>query len=80
MLTTEEKTEFSRGFDAGNYANAYESQNFEEWYDAHTMTFDCTPRYIEGMILGFWSSYELSEITDEVARADVEYLRQEYGQ
>jgi hypothetical protein len=78
MLTTEEKTEFSRGFDAGNYANAYETQCFGTWYDQ--VSEGKTAHYIEGMILGFWSSYELDEIGDEITREDVRALREKYGQ
>ncbi len=83
MEATMTKTEwqkdvaFSQGFDAGNYASAYESEDFATWYDANDIGNE-HPAYIEGAILGFFSSYELDEISDEVAREDVAALRQKY--
>lgn len=78
-VTLQEKIDFSRGFDAGNYGNAYESQDFASWYDANDIG-NKPPYYIEGAILGFFSSYELEEISDEVAREDVAHLRAKHGE
>ncbi len=76
--TVEEMTDFSRGFDAGNYGNAYESTDFTAWYDERDIG-NRSPSYIEGAILGFFSTYELDEISDDVARDDVASLRAKYG-
>ena len=70
----------SAGFDAGNYGNAYESQDWDSWCAEH-----CTPpagvdsvAYAEGMLLGFFSSYEVSEISDPDAAEMVESLRAQF--
>lgn len=80
MQTKAKRTEaFSRGYDAGNYGNAYESQDFASWYDARNIG-NKPAEYCEGAILGFFSSYELHEISDEIARDDVAALRAKYGE
>jgi hypothetical protein len=73
------ETDFARGFDHGNYGNAYESQDWEAWYDAQDLT-DASVAFQEGMILGFFSSYDLDEIFDEIAREDVRVLRAKHGE
>jgi hypothetical protein len=77
----EQTEQFSKGFDAGNYGSAHESEDFESWYDEQDLGM-CSegPDYTEGAILGFFSSYELHEITDDVAREDVRALREKWGQ
>ncbi len=70
---------FSRGFDAGNYASAYVTEDFGAWYDAHDIG-NKPAAFIEGAILGFFSSFELHEIGDEVAREDVAALRLKHGE
>ena len=70
---------FERGYDAGNYANAYETENLEsalqaEGYDDDMPLSVRRFRFREGFVLGFFSSYELDEIPDE-HREEVEYLR-----
>ena len=77
-MTLDEQTDFSRGFDRGNYGNAYESQDFGTWYDANEIGYQ-SAYYTEGAILGFFSSYELNEISDEIAREDVMHLRVKHG-
>lgn len=77
-MTTES---FSRGFDRGNYGNAYESQDWESWYAENCETpaeYDRT-EYQAGMLLGFFSSYEVHEISDESIAEEVAHLRQMYG-
>lgn len=86
---------FSRGFDRGNYGNAYESQDWDSWYakncipktapytdDAHELTTPERDAMRDGMLLGFFSSYELDEIEDcagsDVA-CEVAQLRAEYS-
>ena len=51
--------EFSRGFDRGNYASAYETQRYE---NAQAAINGSTGFYRVGHLLGFFSAYELSEI------------------
>ena len=77
---------FSRGFAHGNYGNAYESQDWESWsedQEDEAVVFegeDGTPEdYRAGLMLGFFSSYELDEIGDEELRMEVERLAAEYG-
>lgn len=70
---------FERGYDAGNYANAYETEDLEsaleaEGYDDDMPLNPRRFRFREGFVLGFFSSYELDEIPDE-HREEVEYLR-----
>ena len=57
MLTTRQKTEISRAFDRGNYANAYESTDLESF------DLDAMPEHMRAaFVLGFFASYELDEI------------------
>lgn len=59
-MTVERDTELARGFDAGNYANAYETTD----YDAALarLSMNRTEAYVVAFTLGFFSSYEPSEI------------------
>lgn len=65
-MTDEERigrdTHLSRGFDSGNYCNAYETNDFDH---AVKMKFldDRLPEYKAAFILGFFGSYELDEIS-----------------
>lgn len=73
---------FSDGFDHGNYGNAYESQDWGSWYaDNCTEPAEAEDpdAYRAGMLLGFFSSYELHEIPADIAD-DVEQLRAEWGE
>jgi hypothetical protein len=51
----------SRGFDAGNYANAYVSENYLTAFNADTGPKE-HEAYCAGFVLGFFSSYEVDEI------------------
>jgi len=73
---------FSRGFDAGNYGNAYEGEELsavynedegeEEYSDKERQAFRA------GFVLGFFSSYEDDEIpSDEFD--EFETARREWG-
>lgn len=75
-MTIEQKTEFSHGFDRGNYGNAYESQDWESWSERQG---EQSEVYRQGMLLGFFSSYEIDEISDELIAGEVAYLRDIYG-
>lgn len=62
---------FSWGYDAGNYASAYETDDVEEAWNARVLS---GKEAYEGFVLGFFSTYELDEIPDE-HREEVGYLR-----
>jgi hypothetical protein len=53
--------EISHGFDAGNYASAYETEDLETAL-APMVHQDPSPEYRAAFILGFFSSYSLHEI------------------
>lgn len=79
--TLQDREDFIRGFDHGNYGNAYVTQDWEAFWEANLYDDDGnerSPDFQEGMMLGFFSSYELDEISDEVAREDVKALREKY--
>ena len=72
----------SRGFDAGNYANAYETQDYEKGLKKAGK--EAVPRALRGAYLaaytmGFFGSYELSEM-GEYRGAYLEAYRSEGGQ
>ncbi len=58
-FTLDERIAIGRAFDRGNYANAYESTNL----DAFDLD-DMTTNERAAFVLGFFSSHELSEISD----------------
>jgi hypothetical protein len=70
--TSQERADYSRGFDRGNYGNAYESTDWDSWNKRNAAA---SPAYQAGMMLGFFSSYELHEISDEIVRETVAYHR-----
>ncbi len=61
-MTAKDKTDLSRGFDAGNYGNAYESVLWIRWCRMRNMRPDSNTWYARGCLLGFFSSYELHEV------------------
>lgn len=73
--TPEELEAFSRGYDTGNYGNAYESEDWDSWNVKRCTASECrSDAYREGLLLGFFSSYEIEEISDDVlAEAVHEY-------
>lgn len=71
-MTRRQKDDLSRGFDRGNYGNAYESQNWEAWSKRIARKSD---HYRMGALLGFFSSYEIDEISDEELADEVRTLR-----
>jgi hypothetical protein len=81
------KLSYSRGFDRGNYGNAYESTDWDSWYAEQCAEIptdsDGTPldrdAYQAGMLLGFFASYELDEIADDMVAEQVAALRAKYG-
>ena len=72
---------YSRGFDRGNFGNAYESQDWDSWYADNCETPEGMDRsaYQDGLLLGFFSSYEISEISDDMAAEEVASLRKIQG-
>jgi hypothetical protein len=60
-FTVDEQTEISRAFDSGNYANAYESTDLEQFADDLE---DMKAHQRAAFVLGFFSSCELDEIND----------------
>lgn len=70
----------ARGFDAGNYANAYEREELptDEEIEREAGRRGCRyfkKPFLNGYILGFFSSYELHEIPEE-HRERVRLLRE----
>ena len=55
--TVDERTEMSRAFDAGNLGNAFESTDLEDFELS-----DMSEHERAAFVLGFFASYELSEI------------------
>lgn len=65
----ETATELSQGFDAGNFANAYETEDYDQALDALG---EVSTAYRDAFTLGFFASYELHEMgehTDDYLEA-----------
>ena len=58
----EARLELSQGFDAGNFCNAYETHNLGEALGRRDVA-DRTEAYQHAFVLGFFSTYELHEIS-----------------
>lgn len=71
-------TEYSRGFDRGNYGSQYEGQDWESWSEKNRYE-ERSAAYREGMLMGFFSSYELHEVPDEELRHELSVLRAIHG-
>lgn len=59
---TERDLKLSQGFSAGNYCNAYETQDYREAYEKHDLYDSDNDAFSVGFRLGFFASYELHEI------------------
>ena len=57
MLSNEQKTEISRAFNAGNFADAYETNDLD-----NTHLEDLPKHERAAFVLGFFASYSLDEI------------------
>ena len=57
MLTLEQKIEISRAFSAGNFADAYETNDLD-----NTHVDDLSPHERAAFVLGFFAGYTLDEI------------------
>lgn len=70
-----------RGFDAGNYANAYVSENYATAWrkvkkETHNQGLASKPAFKAAFIIGFFSSYETSEVgslAEKLIEAENEY-------
>ena len=58
-FTLDEKTEMSRAFARGNFVNAYESTNLEDFALDAMLEHERS-----AFVLGFFGTYELNEICD----------------
>jgi hypothetical protein len=52
--------DLNRGFDAGNYANAYETHDYD--HAIACLSMNRSEAYIDAFTLGFFSSYEVDEM------------------
>ena len=71
-ITDTDRAEVSRGFDHGNFASAYETTDYDI---AARNVNGVTGFFRVGMMLGFFSSYELSEVPSK-HRESVERYRE----
>ena len=69
---------FSRGYSTGNYASAYVTDDWDTWVCANEECYS-SKEWQEGALLGFFSSFEISEISDDQLARDLHDLRAEYG-
>jgi hypothetical protein len=79
--SVDDETEFSHGYDRGNYAAAYEGGWPSDWYalsESAGRERRSQP-YHHGMMLGYFSSYELNEVPDQFRDA-VAALRAKHGE
>ena len=60
-MSTDRDLNISHGFDAGNYANAYDTQNLEDAWAQRNALLE-SEDWGAAFLLGFFSSYELHEI------------------
>lgn len=72
----EHDSDLSHGFDAGNYASAYETEDFELAMDALDGRSEA---YCHAFVLGFFSSFELDEIPSEHQDIYMEAYFSEHG-
>ena len=59
------ESSFVRGYESGNFAYAYETQNFETWKQTHQLDNE-TDAYRIGALMGFFSSLETHEVPSEL--------------
>lgn len=73
--------EMVRGYYNGNYANSYETDDYDYLLSSITDTAvlpnESFADFMNGLLLGFFASYEIHEISCEYAD-EVEWLRSEY--
>lgn len=76
-MTAKHDLSLSRGFDAGNYASAYETTNYAE--ALASLSPNRSAGYVAAFTLGFFSSYELHEM-GEHTEAYLAAFNSEHGQ
>lgn len=79
MSTNINPLDLSSGFDAGNYANAYESEDLFRAMAKDSKRFE-NKAYTAAFILGFFSSYESAEIPMDVQAEHASALASDQGQ
>ena len=67
---------YSRGFDAGNCDGAYVGEDCMEALAVRTA--DAGDEYVDGYVLGFFSTYEIHEVPC-LYKGIVAALREKYG-
>ncbi len=66
MSTTDDEMEaYSRGFDAGNYHNAYVSTDFDDVDFEEEVDGGDTLIFRDAFIIGFFASYETEEVSED---------------
>ena len=80
FLSTDDRIQLSRGFSAGDYANAYETTDLESAL-AHLdeETDDYTEAYRTAFVIGFFASYALHEIPSDARDTFDERYWSQYG-
>lgn len=74
---------YNNGFHHGNYGNSYETEDWQEFYEknqSRAAEAKDAEAYLNGMMLGFFATYEIHEIGDSELAERVAYLRSEYGE
>lgn len=71
-MDTNQQSQFSNGFDHGNYCNAYETEDFEI---AGRCLKGKSEYFVAGFVLGFYSSYEIHEVPSGLMQDTVTYYR-----
>lgn len=85
-LSLDERTELSRGFSAGNYCNAYETDDLDtalSWLDAECddeTDDDYSEAYRAAFVVGFFATYALHEIPGSDRETFDEMFWSRYGQ
>lgn len=69
----------SRAFDRGNYCNAYETTDWETAYADNCDSLQ-GDGVAQAFLCGFFSSYELDEVGDEMVREELAVARAMFGE
>jgi hypothetical protein len=76
---SDQDIELSHGFSAGNYCNAYETQDLEGALKKRAVA-SRSPAYRAAFVLGFFASYELHEIPSSWREEFDEAYHSKHGQ
>lgn len=79
MTTAHECLRLSQGFSAGNYCNAYETEDYTKAMSQRDLR-GSGKDYATGFIMGFFGSYELHEIPETHKQAFIEAYTSDLGQ